>query len=28
MMFPAKFSPTIDLKELMLDIKSCGNTLA
>jgi hypothetical protein len=26
--FPAKFSPTIDLKEFMLDIKSCANTLA
>jgi len=28
MIFPAKFSPTIDLKELLLDIKSCANTLA
>ena len=28
MMFPAKFSPTIDLKEFLLNIKSCKNTLA
>lgn len=28
MIFPAKFSPTIYLKEFLLDIKSCANTLA
>jgi hypothetical protein len=28
MILPAKFSSTIDLKELLLDIKSCTNTLA
>jgi len=28
MIFPAKFSPTIDLKEFLLDIKSFENTLA
>ena len=26
--FPAKFGSVIDLKELLLDIKSCANTLA